>query len=146
MVLQELDLSHNQLVVLPSGLSQLTALTALQVQHNQLSALPAELTAATSIRLLDASHNWLSGLQASPDLLARLTCSWKRLEVLKLENVSDKRGRLLLPAELAQCVHLRELAVGHNFKLDWQSLEVVEHCKVRGAWHCCRLRQQQNQC
>ena len=93
-------MSRNMLQELPEGLSSLTRLTALQVHHNSLTTLDSSLSGLTSLRRLGASHNWLSGCRATlPGLLA----AWSNLEVLELDNVSDKRGQLVLPAQLALC-------------------------------------------
>eukprot|EP00879_Flechtneria_rotunda_P021969 GHRR01023169.1.p1 GENE.GHRR01023169.1~~GHRR01023169.1.p1 ORF type:complete len:409 (+),score=93.64 GHRR01023169.1:385-1611(+) len=127
--LQELDLSSNQLILLPAGMSQLTTLTALHLQHNQLPSVPAHLSTLWNLSHLDLSHNWLSGLRDTPHFSALLS-SWRQLRVLRLENVSDKRGGLKLPAELQQCEGLRELTLGHQFSLDWSSLQLLSCCKV----------------
>lgn len=94
-------MTHNMLLELPVGLSSLTALTASHVQHNSLTALPPELCGLSSLVHLNASHNWLSGCRGTlPGLLE----AWSHhLAVLLLDNVSDKRGDLTLPPQLAKC-------------------------------------------
>lgn len=123
-LLQELNLSHNQLVELPSGVSHLTSLTALQLHHNQMHVLPANLSALQQLQLLDVSHNWLSGLSRTPHMGDMVTC-WPQLRVLRLRNLSDKRGALVLPVQLGQCRMLRELDVGGNYEVDWGSVEIL---------------------
>jgi hypothetical protein len=88
------------LLELPVGLSQLTGLTALQVHHNSLTTLSRDLACLSDLVHLSASHNWLSG--AGP-WLPHLLEAWPCLAVLKLDNVSDKRGELVLPPQLAGC-------------------------------------------
>lgn len=97
---QELDVSQQMLLELPVGLSHLTGLTTLQVHHNSLTTLNRDLASLSSLVHLSASHNWLSG--AGP-CLPHLLEAWPRLAVLELDNVSDKRGELVLPPQLAGC-------------------------------------------
>jgi hypothetical protein len=98
--LQDLDVSRQKLLELPAGLSHLSALTALRVHHNALTTLCKELSSLSSLQHLSASHNWLSG---GGPCLPRLIEAWPHLTGLELDNVSDKRGRLLLPHQLAAC-------------------------------------------
>ncbi len=93
-------MSRQMLLELPVGLSCLTALTALQLHHNSLSTLHTELASLTRLQRVDASHNWLSGAKGC---LPQLLAAWPHLAVLELDNVSDKRGALTLPPELAEC-------------------------------------------
>lgn len=93
-------MSRQMLPALPVGLSCLTALTALHVHHNALSSLRKDLAALTNLQHLCASHNWLSGAGAS---LPALLAAWPLLAVLELDNISDKRGKLSLPPQLAAC-------------------------------------------
>lgn len=130
-LLQELDLSCNQLVSLPAGLSHLVSLTSLQLQHNQLETLPVQITSLQQLALLDVSHNWLSGFNKTPHW-GQLVSGWQQLRVLKLANVSDKRGALVFPSQLGACSVLSELAVGHNHSVDWSSMELLlDKCAVR---------------
>lgn len=99
-LLQDLDVSRQKLLELPPGLSHLTALTALRVHHNALTTLHKELASLSSLQHLAASHNWLSG---GGPCLPRLLEAWPHLTGLELDNVSDKRGRLVLPHQLAAC-------------------------------------------
>lgn len=93
-------MSQQMLLELPVGLSQLTGLTALQAHHNSLTTLNSDLAGLSSLVHLSASHNWLSG--AGP-CLTQLLPAWPCLAVLELDNVSDKRGELVLPLQLAGC-------------------------------------------
>lgn len=93
-------MSCQSLLELPAGLSHLTGLTALQVHHNSLTTLRKELTGLSNLMVLNASHNWLSG--GGPHL-PQLLEAWPHLAELHLDNVSDKRGELLLPAQLVSC-------------------------------------------
>lgn len=130
--MQELDLSHNLLVDLPSGLSHCTSLTSLQLQHNQLNTVPVLLSTLRSLALLDLSHNWLSGLSSTPHF-GQLVAAWRQLRVLRLANVSDKRSPLVLPEQLQECRGLRELSIGDNYDIDWRSLEVLLNKREVGA-------------
>lgn len=126
-------------MTLPVGLSHLVSLTSLQLQHNQLDTLPAHLTSLQQLALLSVSHNWLSGFNNTPHF-SQLVATWQQLRVLRLANVSDKRGSLVLPSQLGNCSLLSELCVGHNHDVDWGSLEVLlDKCQVssRGqlGWH-----------
>lgn len=108
-------MSHQMLLELPAGLSCLTTLTALQLHHNSLSTMHTELTALSSLQHLAASHNWLSGAKGCLPLLLP---SWPSLAVLELDNVSDKRGPLTLPPQLAECRCVRA-AVHVSMLLQW---------------------------
>lgn len=121
-------MSRNMLLELPVGLSSLVQLTALHAHHNSLTTLHTELSALSRLVAFDASHNWLSGARAS---LPVLLPSWPRLAVLRLDNVSDKRGALALTPELAGCWALQELSIQDNFAVEWSSvLAVLPSCKV----------------
>lgn len=122
--LQELDLSHNQLMDIPTGLSHLTDLRTLQLHHNQIHTLPTHLSTLQKLQLFDVSHNWLSGFSNTPHIGDLVTC-WQQLQVLRVMNVSDKRGPLVLPIQLGQCSMLRELDVSGNYQVEWRSLELL---------------------
>lgn len=95
--LQELNLSHSMLQELPANLSHLTSLTALHLHNNSLTTLVTGLSSLRSLVLLDVSHNWLSGCRG---FLSDLVTALPYLEVLRLDNVSDKQGTLVLPMHL----------------------------------------------
>ncbi|CAN7941395.1 unnamed protein product, partial [Ixodes hexagonus] len=57
--LEELDVSRNQLSVLPAGLCRLPRLAKLMTARNGLRVLPASLGSMRSLRTLDISHNTL---------------------------------------------------------------------------------------
>jgi hypothetical protein len=65
-----------------------------------LTQLPAQLSNLGNLAHVHASHNWLSGAGSTlPGLLE----GWPNLAVLELDNVSDKRGTLVLPSQLTAC-------------------------------------------
>ena len=70
------------------------------MHHNALHTLPQELSALSNMVHLAASHNWLAG---GSSCLPGLLAAWPHLAVLELDNVSDKRGALVLPPGLADC-------------------------------------------
>lgn len=61
-LLQELNISHNSLKQVPSGLFELTCLKTLNLSHNPLKALPDQWWNANSIVTLDVSHTHLESL------------------------------------------------------------------------------------
>ena len=64
-----LDLSHNFLSSLPSGVGFLTKCTKLVASHNNLVELPSEIGFLRSLQMLDLSHN---ELKSTPDSMKEL--------------------------------------------------------------------------
>ena len=101
-MLEYLDLSHNDLISLPSGVGYLTKCSKIVVSHNKLNDLPSEIGFLRSSHMLDLSHN---ELENTPDSMQEL----HNLEQLYLHHNKLKQ----LP-NLKQCCHLKELLVGYN--------------------------------
>ena len=101
-MLEFLDLSHNNLVALPSGVGYLTKCTKLMVSHNGLKDLPTEIGFLRSTQMLDLSNN---ELESTPESIQDL----HNLEQLYLHHNKLKQ----LP-NLKQCYHLKELLLGYN--------------------------------
>ena len=96
--LEELNLDHNQLAVLPKGVfDRLVRLRVLDLSHNQLATLPEGVfDDLARLRVLDLSFNHLVGLQADDPLFAKLTV----LNALNLEGQTEpeRSSRLLRTA------------------------------------------------
>jgi len=60
--LEKLDLSSNQLTVIPKSIGLLKRLTHFSCTNNTLSALPSEISSLTALRVLDIHNNNLSSL------------------------------------------------------------------------------------
>ncbi|KAL3859952.1 hypothetical protein ACJMK2_010131 [Sinanodonta woodiana] len=86
--LLELDLSYNQLVVLPNWLSDCFFMTNLNASHNQLMELPNSLlTDAQKLKMLHASHNCLKFL---PEYVYSTTLEEISLEHNQLSSLPDE--------------------------------------------------------
>ena len=91
---------------IPTGLTQLTSLTALILSHNQLTgSIPSELGQLTSLKKLYLNNNKLSG--SIPPELRQLT----GLTELHLDD-NDLSGSI--PSELGQLTSLKQLNLGGN--------------------------------
>ncbi|QZA58699.1 leucine-rich repeat domain-containing protein [Candidatus Rhabdochlamydia porcellionis] len=67
--LARLDISYNNLIILPESFGNLQALTRLNLSHNQLTGLPESFACLTTLKYLNLSHNNFTML---PDLLGDL--------------------------------------------------------------------------
>ena len=131
----QIDLSHNELSVLPAGIGKLTSLTCLDVSHNQLEGLPAAFGKLTSLTSLDLSMNMLEGLPAEIGKLRSLTKlnlsdnGLKGLPAGELRSLSelDLSDNVLevLPAEIWNMPSLTKLNISHNNKLKVSSADIV---------------------
>ena len=101
-MIEYLDLSHNSLTSLPSGIGFLTKCTKLVASHNKLVDLPSEIGFLRSIQMLDLSHN---ELKSTPD-------STKELH--NIEQMYIHHNCLINLPNLKQCAHLKELLIGFN--------------------------------
>lgn len=81
---QRLDVSRNQLLVLPKAIRYLQALKVLRLQHNELRKLPQEIGTLQALVLLDVSFNRLSYL---PDSICNMT-SLTSLQVRCSKNLA----------------------------------------------------------
>ncbi|KAJ2598088.1 hypothetical protein H4R99_004249 [Coemansia sp. RSA 1722] len=114
-MLHTLDISGNQIVVLPEEISHLQGLRELNVSRNALIGLPITIGSLRSLEVLDLSENYIIALDAS---MARLEC-------LRMLNVSDNR-LTALPAYLGLLsLSLRILLVDGN-PFDRAQRELVE--------------------
>jgi Leucine-rich repeat (LRR) protein len=68
--LQDLQLSYNELELLPREIGFNTSLTKLKLSYNRLVSVPAELAALSALRDLQLTHNHLTGLPAALGALA----------------------------------------------------------------------------
>ncbi|KAI8469410.1 MAG: hypothetical protein J3K34DRAFT_522181 [Monoraphidium minutum] len=125
--LRALDVSKNCLPTLCNGLGALSRLERLDASSNQLLALPRCLRGLAGLRALALSHNWLSGAAG----LGEAAAAWPALTELRLANVSDKRGALVVPAAaLAErCPRLAVLDLTAQFDLDEPSLAGLSACR-----------------
>uniref|UniRef100_A0A8D0B5D9 Leucine rich repeat containing 8 VRAC subunit E n=1 Tax=Salvator merianae TaxID=96440 RepID=A0A8D0B5D9_SALMN len=117
--LEQLDLSHNRIEVLPSQLFLCTRLTYLDLSHNHIRVIPAGMGVLQSLQYFAVSHNSLEALPIEVFLCRKL----KILKVgyNKLHRLSDRvswlpllsrlelKGNQLeaLPQEIGQCSMLK---------------------------------------
>ena len=101
--LLHLDISFNQLVLLPSDISNLCLLQELNVSCNKLQTLPQEIGTLPWLRVIKANGNRLQTLPAEIG-------QCKQLETLNLsENVLTS-----IPQEIAGCLSLLTLLLQNN--------------------------------
>ncbi|KAJ1827582.1 hypothetical protein LPJ56_001593, partial [Coemansia sp. RSA 2599] len=114
-MLHTLDISGNQIVVLPEEISHLQGLRELNVSRNALIGLPITIGSLRSLEVLDLSENYIIALEMS----------MARLENLRMLNVSDNR-LTSLPSYLGLLSHnLRILLVDGN-PFDRSLREMIE--------------------
>jgi Leucine-rich repeat (LRR) protein len=101
-MLEYLDVSHNELTSLPSGIGFLTKCTKLIVSHNKLDELPAEIGFLRSSQMMDFSHNVLKETPKSTQ------------ELHNLQQLYLHHNKLTQLPNLKQCSHLKELLLGYN--------------------------------
>lgn len=102
-VIQNLNLSHNQLKSLPDGMGICQQLTSIDVSHNSLKKLPADFKAVmSSLKLLNISNNPFENI---PEAIWSAT-----LEELHASSIGLKE----LPSEIGQMVNLMVLKIGEN--------------------------------
>jgi Leucine-rich repeat (LRR) protein len=101
--LQTIELSHNQLLVLPHEICGLHSLRVLTVNNNLLSQLPDQLWRLSKLTEIVASHNKIKHVPTQMEWLADL-------RILKLDNNKIKR----LPPKLSQLQRLTLLYLHEN--------------------------------
>ena len=101
-MIEYLDLSHNSLSTLPSGVGSLTKCTKFVASHNKLVELPDEIGFLRSVQLFDLSHN---ELKSTPDSTKELS---------KVEQMYLHHNWLIKLPNLRKCAHLKELLIGFN--------------------------------
>ncbi|KAJ1916456.1 hypothetical protein H4219_003763 [Mycoemilia scoparia] len=113
--IQVLDLSHNNITVLPEAVARLDQLRRLHLQHNQLRELPASLTTLRNLELLTVSDNNLVTLDSSIGQL-------ERLEILDISN------NLLttIPTSLGFLVHTLSIFLVDGNPFDKYMVEVLK--------------------
>jgi internalin A len=111
--LRELRLSLNQLKILPPEIGQLTSLTSLDLSHNQLKILPPEIGQLIKLVEVDLSSNKLEFLPS------QIT----QLKALKQLEAHSNKIRLL-PPEIGQIKTLEGLSL-HNNQLTTLPADIV---------------------
>lgn len=101
--LKRLNLSHDQMFVVPSDLGQLKSLIVLNLSNNKITSLPAEMSGLTNLSALDVSFNQITTLPESFSALANL----------KQLNLNNNK-LAALPAVVAQMSGLVELDLNSN--------------------------------
>jgi Leucine-rich repeat (LRR) protein len=71
--LERLDLSDNQITILPTQIGLLTALQFLDPSQNQITILPTQIGLLTSLQHLNLNYNKLSFIPSDLNLLSNLT-------------------------------------------------------------------------
>jgi len=129
--LRVLNLSDNQLSVLPDWLPQLKQLEELYLGGNSLRNWTADWSDWRSLRVLRLSRNQLSSVRGArlPARLQQLDLQQNRLRTLALSGLPpsllylDLSGNALrqLP-DLSSCIHLRQLLAANNRLREWPAL------------------------
>ena len=101
-MLEYIDLSHNELQSLPSGIGFLTKCTKIVASHNKLVELPEEVGFLRSLHMLDVTHNVLESTPSSMQ------------ELQNLEQLYLHHNKLKELPKLKNCLHLKELLLGYN--------------------------------
>jgi len=126
--LERLDLSYNQLYVLPDIVLQLRQLKALKLDNNYLKELPLALFALPQLETLDVKHNQINALPENlPSLesirLSKLLISHNHLQTLPqqwqnfehLNHLDIRHNQLkFLPDNLGELPQLETLEINHN--------------------------------
>lgn len=103
-LLVDVDLSHNNIEVLPAGIGKWTKLQRLNLAENRLAALPKELGALTALTELDVSSNALTALPVE----------LKALTALRTLNLRVNRLVQVGGAELSALASLATLDLSQN--------------------------------
>jgi len=98
-LLQELNVSHNNLEHIPSELFNLPCLRTLNVSHNPLKSLPTKWWTTKSIVTLNLSHTYLENLSINKDdeNAARLKCSSTSLQHPVVHGQYSAQGSYPIP-------------------------------------------------
>lgn len=102
--LEELDLSENQLRVVPGGFKKTLWLSVLNISKNNISSLPDDFVSlAESLTFLDISHNPLKELPA---------VVWKLVSLKSLH--ADNIGKIVNMESITNLKELTELSLASN--------------------------------
>lgn len=103
-----LDLSHNQIGLIPTELCQLENLSHLILSHNKLSELPSDVSRLRNITFLDVSHNFVSYLPTELGMLSRLS------HLIVSNNALQSLVAELFHGAAPICGSMRELDLSFN--------------------------------
>ncbi|XP_046437855.1 leucine-rich repeat protein 1-like [Daphnia pulex] len=101
--LEVLDLSSNQISILPESIHTLAKLKQLHLNHNEIKVLPSTFVNSTRVICLDISHNQLVMI---PSCISRVS----GLQILKLDHNKLRS----LPSTISKLRSLRTLTVSSN--------------------------------
>lgn len=141
--LQRLDLSHNEIKLIPPEFCLMKSLIWLDVSYNSLQNLPENFGTLSDLHTLNASHNKMSYL---PSTFQHLRCleelylssnNFNDLDLLLCNHLPIKvlhfeANRIkYLPVEICSALHLEELNLRHN---DIRSipLDLAKHTNSSG--------------
>ncbi|KAI9278490.1 hypothetical protein BDA99DRAFT_492279 [Phascolomyces articulosus] len=138
-----MDLTGRNLVRLGAGIGSLTSLTQLNLSHNQIRILPKELGNLIHLRVLNLSYNRIISL---PDTIGRLgrlrafNASYNQLDTLPVSMshldelmvlIVNNNAIKQLPPELKQLKRLATFHIAHNPSLTSVPAEVADMPSIK---------------
>lgn len=121
----QVDLSNNQLTVIPYGVTDLTGMERLVLSNNQITEIRSEITKLGKLKVLRMDHNKLTQLDelklgnlrvldVQNNLISRITDGFcGRMQSLVKLNLSFNKLKII-PAEISTLTNLQELYLDHN--------------------------------
>ncbi|KAJ6637501.1 Leucine-rich repeat-containing protein 40 [Pseudolycoriella hygida] len=103
LMLEELDLSHNELTSIPEGIGFLVRISKLTLSHNKLKNLPDDMVNIRRLNTLDVMNNDLEKLPANLG------------ELRKLEFIYAQHNDIVELPTCNGCESLKEIHISNNF-------------------------------
>jgi small GTP-binding protein len=103
-----LDVSHNQINVLPAELGQLENLSHLILSHNNLVEIPSDVARLRNLTFMDVSHNSISYLPTELGMLSRLS------HLMASNNSLQSLVPELFNGAAPVCASMKELDLSFN--------------------------------
>ncbi|RDD41233.1 Protein flightless-1-like protein [Trichoplax sp. H2] len=127
-LLEELDLSYNELENVPDSILSISTLRRCNISYNELKELPASFGSWTSLEVLNLSRNNLKSLPSGIDGLVKLKKLFLNGNELTFDNLPDTFSKLTelevfvasqnkleaVPVSLFRCIKLKKLVLSFN--------------------------------